>query len=67
MGDNKSVWREVKKSGLHALQFSFFRPVALAWEIRKSSPGKSLSSSQNKETLKPTDGVSRTLNFTGQK
>ena len=47
--------------------FFFFRPVALAWEIRKSSPGKSLSSSQNKETLKPTDGVSRTLNFTGQK
>ena len=45
----------------------FFRPVALAWEIRKSSPGKSLSNSQNKETLKPTDGVSRTLNFTGQK
>jgi len=36
-----------------------FRPTSLAWEVRKSSPGKSLSSS----VITPSSGVSRSLTF----
>ena len=35
------------------------RPTSLAWEVRKSSPGKSLSSS----AIVPTSLVSRSLTF----
>ncbi|ELT92650.1 hypothetical protein CAPTEDRAFT_90932, partial [Capitella teleta] len=38
------------------------RPQSLAWELRKSSPGKNLSSS-GKENFMPSPSVSRSLNF----
>jgi len=41
------------------LMWCIFRPTSLAWEVRKSSPGKSLSSS----AITPSSVVSRSLTF----
>ena len=56
------------KANLHdTVRYSTFRPTSLAWEVRKSSPGKTLAPSPVSSALSPSDrssvSPSRSLDF----
>ncbi|KAK2177854.1 hypothetical protein NP493_575g00008 [Ridgeia piscesae] len=61
--DFKSLIQRVKLLKVYETAEEGHKPTSLAWEVRKSSPGKTLSSSGNKEHFPTNSPASRSLNF----